>query len=80
MKVKVEIWAFIVFILFSLKITAQKSCDTVLFDKAYGYMQRQSYDSAIKTFSLTIKNCPSFTVAYLNRGICYYIINEQILA
>ena len=72
---KVILVLFIIVII-SQKTYAQNNCDTALFDKATDYLQAQSFDSSIALFSQVIEKCPAFTVAYLNRGIGYYYIND----
>jgi tetratricopeptide (TPR) repeat protein len=56
---------------------AQTQADTAYFNKGFDFLQEQKWDSAINIFDDLLKKFPNFTVAYLNRGICYYYQNDK---
>ena len=70
----------LVFCFFNQQSFAQTQTDSDYFNKGTGFLQEQKFDSAINIFNDIIKKFPNFTLAYLNRGLCYYYQNNKTKA
>lgn len=64
-------WLFTILILLvGNRLTAQ--CDSTLFFQGANLQQQRQIDSAISKYTELISRCPTFSIAYFNRGFCYY--------
>ncbi len=52
-------------------------CDSTLFFQGAALQQKGEIDGAISKHTELIGQCPTFSIAYFNRGVCYYHKNDH---